>query len=92
MPRKTTSVAEVLERVNTALQSPESMLRLTDMHNEPLSPEQAYRLGMAMVLEQILHSTGNYAGFRYQDVDHTVDPPVIPDETRRQYYPARSLG
>ena len=51
-----------------------------------LTPEQAYRRGMASVLELVLHETGNYKGFGYLDIDFTVDPPHIPDESRRVYY------
>jgi len=79
--RKTISVALILKRVNHLLAYPntrgDSIARLT--------PEQAYRRGAASVLEGILHETGNYQGFSFHNVDHTTDPPTIPDESRRTY-------
>jgi hypothetical protein len=80
--RKTVSVRLVTERVNHLLAYRESR----GAGIARLSPEQAYRAGAASVLALILHETGNYAGFGYLDVDHTADPPIIPDESRRQYY------
>ena len=80
--RQTVPVKFLRDRINTLLQAPSHHRRSL----EGLSAEQAYRMGAASVLEAVLHETGNYAGFGYLDVDHTVDPPRIPDETRRAYY------
>lgn len=83
MARKTVNVAEVLERANRMLETPDSTIRLEDY-----TPEQALRLGIAGLLETILHSSGNYHGYRYQPgvVDFEADPPNVRDETRRNYY------
>lgn len=80
--RKTVDVSELRERVNTALAK-------TDLYisrRQDITPEQAYRLAIASILEWALHTSGNYKGFGYLDVDHTTDPPTIPDESRRVYY------
>jgi hypothetical protein len=56
MKRKTTKVADVLKLVNDILKN----------SKDSLVPQ---REGQALVLEQILHSTGNYHGFRYLDAN-----------------------
>jgi len=80
--RATVPVAFLRDRVNFLLGAPAHHRRSLD----GLTPEQAYRLGAASALEAVLHETGNYRGFGYLDVDHTVAPAKIPDETRRCYY------
>lgn len=83
--RKTISVDEIRGMVNTRLGAP-------DEPDRDITPQQAYRLGVASLLEQILHQTGNYRGFGYQagQVTHygtsPQDPSVITDETRRVYF------
>jgi len=79
MARKTISVQYLRDKVNFALANP-------DRANEDPAAARFYRCGLASVLELALHESGNYRGFGYHNVDHTVDPPVIPDETRRIYY------
>lgn len=89
MARKTSTVSNVLNRVNHMLRTPDSSLRL-----EGLTPEQAFRLGAASLLETILHETGNYRGFNYQSEqflpaeEQTADQVLKPDHdsTRRFYY------
>lgn len=79
MARKTIDVAEVTRWVNIRLGVPDSTHRL---EGAELTPEQAFRLGAASLLEQILHATGNYRGFGYHE-------PYVKgetDETRRHYY------
>jgi hypothetical protein len=61
------------------------------------------REGWNSLLEEVLHSTGNYAGFGYlsaNDVPEGEKPgishdgdftPRFPDETRRVYYTSPSL-
>jgi hypothetical protein len=88
MPNKTIPVATVLGTVNRGLATTDSTLRLVDRDGEPLSAEQAFRLGMASILEQVLHSTGNYRGFGYLPevgITWEGDGPTIVDETRRVY-------
>lgn len=81
MARKTIPVADLVDRVNTRLATPDSTLRLAD-----LTPEQAFRLGMASLLDSVLHETGNYKGFGYQ-VSELVEGQLRPgyDDTRRRY-------
>lgn len=69
--RKTIPVDQVREWVNTRLVAPDSAQLEGDC-----TPEQAFRLGLANVLEQILHATGNYRGYYYPDS-------TVMDETRR---------
>jgi hypothetical protein len=78
MTRKTIDVDQVRDWTNTRLAAPGSFhTGLAD-----LSPEQAFRLGVASLLEQILHGTGNYAGFGYTETYVAGQT----DETRRRYY------
>jgi hypothetical protein len=72
MARKTIQVAAVREKANHIL-----------AHSKDDMPLQ--RLGVAHMLEQILHMTDQYKGYTYLDMDHTTYPPTIPDETRRVY-------
>ena len=47
------------------------------------------RIAVTVMLERVLHDTGNYRGFQYLPgvVSHDVSPPeVIGDETRRRYF------
>ncbi len=87
--RKTVDVGDVRAMVNTILAAEDTMLPVRDGDVTGkwagITVQQAYRLGMANLLEAILHRTGNYRGFAYHDVDFDVDPPHIPDETRRTY-------
>jgi hypothetical protein len=90
MSTKTVRVSQVLEWTNTRLATAPSTLALT-LGGKALTPEQAFRLGAASLLEQILHATGNYTGFGYANVDHSGEVPVIPDATRRTYYASRTV-
>ena len=53
--RKTISVAEVRNTVNAILKD---AAYDDDKHRQ-------YRMGMCLLLEDILHKTGNYKGYRY---------------------------
>lgn len=83
MVRKTVEVEQVRGWVNDALRLPDSVY-----HMDPdMTIEQAFRLGACSLLEQILHATGNYKGFRdlpYDEARHRPD--AGPDYTRRYYY------
>jgi hypothetical protein len=91
MSRKTIEVDVIKDWVNTRLQIPSSTHKLD---GESLTPEQAFRLGVSSLMEQILHATGNYKGFNYQASEFvpaeemTSDNVLRPgmDETRRIYY------
>lgn len=75
MARKTIEVNTLREWVNTRLAIAGSSHYLP----EGMTPEEAFRLGAASLLEQVLHASGNYRGFRYTDTE-------AGDETRRHYY------
>jgi hypothetical protein len=85
MGRKTVDVSQLVGWVNTRLAVPDSAHRFDGM-----SPEQAYRAGVASLLEQVLHATGNYRGFGYQQSERVPDSdyPLREgyDDTRRVYY------
>lgn len=84
MPRKTIEVEAIKESVNRRLQVSDSSLRLEDM-----TPTQAFRLGAASLLEEILHATDNYRGFNYQASEKDSEThALLPahDDTRRIYY------
>lgn len=71
MGRKTFSVEALLRTVNAALAAPGS------------TPDG--REGMSVMLEHVLHETGNYAGFRYLE---NPDPskPVEGMGSRVEYF------
>ncbi len=85
MAKKTFKVQELLDIVNTSLSSYEGNGR-TEIS------------GMISLLEQVLHSTGNYNGFRYLTLDEVpfnCYPGIRPDQEdkfentdgfRRYYY------
>ncbi len=88
--RKTIEVNWIKERVNSTLASPGDTYPLV----EGLTPEQAFRMGVSVVMGQILHHTGNYHGFNLQGseflpADEQVDRKVLReghDDTRRVFY------
>lgn len=88
MPRKTTiDVAQLIEWVNTRCAT-DSTQTLT-MHGHEVTAQQAYRLGLASLLEQALHATGNYQGFSYSDSEYVGEHRKLRegyDATRRMYY------
>lgn len=84
MSRKTFDIKDLVEIVNRRLEVKDSTLNLADM---PV--EQVFRLAACSLLEEILHSTDNYAGFKYQSDQFTVEPWELKpnyDSTRRNYY------
>jgi hypothetical protein len=86
--RKTTSVSELTDKVNKRLALSDDVLNKYILRNAG-SPERAYRLALAGLLEGVLMETNNYHGFGYQEgvFDFTADPPEqVGDDTRRIYY------
>lgn len=88
MSRKTVDVETVKRLVNHGLQSNLSSVK-------DLTPEQAYRQGLATLVEIVLHQTGNYKGFQYQASEFVADSDEIPgntvllpdyDDTKRKYF------
>lgn len=95
MPRKTIDVETLIDWVNTRLASPNSMLTVQD-----LTPEQAMRVGAYSLLEQILHATGNYEGFNYNDSEKSSNYETTGtgawlklgyDDTRRHYFKSKHV-
>ena len=77
MARKTHSVARLLAKTNHLLSKPDFQI----------STDQKRIL--CMVIEDVLHSTGNYEGFGYND---PFTPELgSPGEYRRGYYVSRTL-
>jgi len=92
--RKTVTVAELKEAVNRMLATPDSTLWMkAPGKDRDMTAEEAFRMGGASLLEQVLHMTGNYKGFGYQDGQVTwaggepgSGEAQVGDETRRVYY------
>jgi len=80
MSNKTVKVADVLAMVNNALTVSNSSLLLEQYDGRAMTPQEAFRLGQASLLESILHRTDNYAGFSFTD-DNRGDT----DASRRRY-------
>lgn len=80
--RKTVSVEWLRERINRALAVDAPCQAIRDM-----TPEEAYRTAMSLVIEDVLFETGNYNGFSYNHVTRYDDgrAPDIHDETKRAY-------
>jgi hypothetical protein len=95
--RKTIDVDQIREWVNTRLAVENSAHRLST-NGVPWTPEEAFRYATASLMEQILHATGNYKGFGYQETEK--NPNYVDgageqaanwlrdghDDTRRIYY------
>jgi len=81
--RKTIAVEDVRDMVNRALAFPDTFHRV-----EGMTPEQAMRIGVASLMEQILHATGNYRGFGYLVSELTEDGTLREghDDSRRRYF------
>lgn len=82
MGRKNIEVDLIKEWVNGRLAIKDASHRMP----EGMSPEQAFRLGQASLMEQILHYTGNYNGFNYNVAPGERYVEGVTDETRRHYY------
>jgi hypothetical protein len=84
MGRKSIKVAEIIRWANVRLGVPDAAMP----NLASLTPHQAYRQGVASLLETILHHTGNYAGFGYTTGAFVAGET---DETVRGYYVANAL-
>lgn len=62
--RKTIAVAPLIETVNAMLKN-------------SAADQVGVRQGMMLVLEEVLHSSGNYKGFRYLLTDEVAGKPGI---------------
>lgn len=82
--RKVIDLDELTTEVNNLLTTADSTLRL-----DGLTPEQAFRLGAASLLERIKRKTGTYLGFVYSGSEllpggRGLKPGY--DDTRRRYF------
>ena len=73
--RKTHSVGRMLAKANWQLQKPDFMISLDQKRI------------ICMMIESVLHETGNYEGFGY--IDKEVPEMQDPREYRRIYYISR---
>lgn len=89
--RKTYPVKALVEDVNRVLARPELYVAAPGKDRD-MTPAEAFRMGVAMMLEHVLFATGNYNGYGYQEGEVTWDgaEPDIADETRRIYFAPRS--
>ena len=88
MARKTIDVATLVNMVNTRL-----AFEGYSKQRDGESPEQTFRRGVASLLEQVLHATGNYNGFQYVHAGGEQVYPFVKgetDESRRRYYPPKT--
>lgn len=89
MGRKSIDVATLIEWFNVRLATPSSSMAFASAEEE-----RQYRRTVASMAEQVLHGTGNYGGFNYQESELLPTPdgafggPLKPDydDTRRVYY------
>jgi hypothetical protein len=70
--RKTHSVGRMLAKANWQLQKPDSMITLDQKRI------------ICMMIESVLHETGNYEGYGY--IDDKTPAMLSPQEYRRIYY------
>ena len=75
--RKTIAVSEVVQRLNTMLANTDGNA-LHGSQTMNAHDWQMMRKGMALMMEDILHLTGNYRGYQY-----TTDYKI--DDSARQY-------
>jgi len=85
--RQTVPVADVITWANARIAVDGQFAAL-----DGLTPDQAFRRGVASLLEQILHRTGNYAGFGYPASELAAPGELRDgyDDTRRIYYGGRA--
>lgn len=77
MPRKTHAVLEAKKKANLLL----------GLKGEEFTPE--FRQGVISMIEAILHSTGNYRGFKYRYSEWDMERHELKadyDDSRREYY------
>ena len=70
--RKTHSVGRILAKANWQLQKPDFMISLDQ------------KRVICIMIESVLHETGNYEGFGY--IDDETPALLSPEEYRRRYY------
>lgn len=78
--RSTFSVSDFRDQTNTALALSAAMDKPDDPQATP-----AYRMGLYLALEAVLHATGNYNGFRFLD-GHEAVARDEHDDTARHYF------
>ena len=90
MAKKTVKVTEVLAAANHMLANHK------DCNIGGIEYGQSFRLGVVSLMQNILHRTGNYQGFKYltsEDMPINAPPGIIfgtpneyPDDSRRLYF------
>ena len=84
-PRKTVSVDYLCKLVNDRLALSDDALHPYVIHDGD-TPAQAFRKGVASLIESVLLETGNYKGFLYLDLLRAHEQGDAVDGTRRAYY------
>ena len=67
MRRKTAQVSELVKQLNSNLLN-------SDFQDLDRTEGVGFRQGICAAIEQILHSTGNYQGFKYIDKKDAIKP------------------
>ncbi len=80
MTTRKVNMTELVTRANTMLATPDSSLHRID-------DERSFRMGVCSLLEHLLHTTGDYRGFAYQDSELETPSTLRPnhDDSRRRY-------
>ena len=67
MAKKTLNIKETVECFN-------SQLKNSDFQDKDSTEGRYFRLGLCSAIEHLLHSTGNYKGYRYVDKAEAIKP------------------
>jgi len=67
MAKKTISIKETVEALNHQLKN-------SDFQDLDHTEGKMFRMGICSAIEHILHSSGNYQGFRYIGKDEAIKP------------------
>jgi hypothetical protein len=65
--RKTINIKETVEYFN-------KLLLLSDFKAKDRTEGKQFRMGLISAVEHILHTTGNYKGYRYVDKKEAIKP------------------
>ena len=79
--RKTIRVAELIESVNRRFETQNAVLKL-----DGLTPEQVFRTATLSLLEEFLHKTDNYAGYKYQLSEVDSAGSLVPETRIRSFH------
>lgn len=65
--RKTINIKETVKHFN-------KLLLLSDFKEKDATEGKQFRMGLISAIEHILHTTGNYEGFRFIDKKEAIKP------------------